>query len=90
MNQATFILVVLFTLIILIPFYRVWKGPTVYDRLLAIGAIGGKTLALVLLIGLRYDRFSMFVDIALGYAILNFIGGIAMAEYFRMKEGKTS
>ena len=90
MSQATFILVVLFTLIILIPFYRVWKGPTVYDRLLAIGAIGGKTLALVLLIGLRYDRFSMFVDIALGYAILNFIGGIAMAEYFRMKEGKTS
>lgn len=90
MNTAILVLVILFTLIILIPFYRVWKGPTVYDRLLAIGAIGGKALALILLIGLRYDRFSMFVDIALGYAILNFIGGIAMAEYFRMKKGHQS
>lgn len=85
MTFAIGILVILFTLVILIPFYRVWKGPTVYDRLLAIGAIGGKILALVLLMGLRYDRFSMFIDIALAYAVLNFIGGIAMAEYFRLK-----
>lgn len=85
MSVAIGILVILFTVVILIPFYRVWKGPTVFDRLLAIGAIGGKVLALILLMGLRYDRFSMFIDIALGYAVLNFIGGIAMAEYFRMK-----
>ena len=82
------ILVILFTVIILIPFYRVWKGPTVFDRLLAIGAIGGKVVALILFLGLSYDRFSMFVDIALGYAVLNFIAGIATAEYFRMKEGR--
>ena len=86
MSFAIGILVVFFTIVILIPFYRVLKGPTVYDRLLAIGAIGGKVVALVLLMGLRYDRFSMFIDIALGYAILNFIGGIAMAEYFRLKK----
>jgi multicomponent Na+:H+ antiporter subunit F len=86
MSYAIGILVILFTVVIMIPFYRVWKGPTVYDRLLAIGAIGGKVLALILLMGLRYDRFSMFIDIALGYAVLNFIGGIAMAEYFRLKE----
>ncbi len=89
MSTAIVILLVLFTIIILIPFYRVWKGPTVYDRLLAIGAIGGKVLALILLLGLHYERFSMFIDIALGYATLNFIAGIAMAEYFRMKEGKS-
>ncbi len=86
MSVPISLLVILFTIIILIPFYRVWKGPTVYDRLLAIGAIGGKVLALILLLGLRYERFSMFIDIALGYAVLNFIAGIAMAEYFRMKE----
>lgn len=86
MTVAIGILVILFTIVILIPFYRVWKGPTVYDRLLAIGAIGGKVLALILLMGLRYDRFSMFIDIALGYAVLNFIGGIAMAEYFRLRK----
>ncbi|HVR34896.1 MAG TPA: monovalent cation/H+ antiporter complex subunit F [Methylomirabilota bacterium] len=69
--------------IILIPFYRVVRGPTVFDRLLAMGAMGAKTIALICLIGLLYGRLDMFVDIALAYAILNFIGGIAMAKYFK-------
>ena len=69
--------------IILMPFYRVLRGPTLFDRLLAIGAIGGKIIALILIAGVLFDRLDMFVDLALAYAALNFIGGIAMAEYFR-------
>lgn len=88
MSTITTILIVAFTIVILIPFYRLWKGPTVFDRLLSITAIGGKVLALILLLGLHYERLSMFVDIAIGYAVLNFIAGIAMAEYFRMKEAQ--
>ena len=76
---------VVLVFIILIPFYRVVKGPTVFDRLLAIGAIGGKVIALILLAGLIYNRrLDMFVDLALAYAVLNFIGGIAVSEYFRL------
>lgn len=71
---------------IMIPFYRLLKGPTVFDRLLSVGAIGGKVIALILLVGLNFGRLTMFIDIALAYAILNFIGGIAMAEYFRLRE----
>ena len=78
-------LIVVVVLIILIPFYRVVRGPTVFDRLLAIGAIGGKIIALICLFGLLTDRLSMYIDIALGYACLNFIAGIAMAEYFRLR-----
>ena len=78
-------LVVLVVVIIAIPFYRVVRGPTVFDRLLAIGAIGGKVIALILLFGLWFDRLSMFVDIALAYAALNFMTGIATAEYFRLR-----
>lgn len=85
MNLAINILIGFFVIIILIPFYRLAKGPTVFDRLLAISAIGGKTIALILLIGLRFDRLSMFIDIALAYAVLNFITGMAMAEYFRLR-----
>lgn len=70
-------------LILLLPFYRVYKGPTVFDRLLGAAAIGAKTITLVLLFGLAYGRLDMFVDIALGYAILNFVGAIAMAKYFK-------
>jgi multicomponent Na+:H+ antiporter subunit F len=75
-----------FAIIILIPFYRLWKGPTVFDRLLSIAAVAGKAMALILLLGLLSGRLSMFVDIALGYAALNFIGGIALAEYFGMRK----
>lgn len=88
MTIAVNIAILLFILAMSIPFYRLVKGPTVYDRLLSIGAIGGKAITLILLLGLYYERLSMFVDIALGYAILNFIGGIAMAEYFRLKKGE--
>lgn len=85
MSGIVSFLIILVVIIIAIPFYRVINGPTVFDRLLAIGAIGGKVIALILLFGLLFDRLAMFVDIALGYAILNFIAGIAMAEYFRLR-----
>ncbi|WP_045222186.1 monovalent cation/H+ antiporter complex subunit F [Desulfonatronum thioautotrophicum] len=68
---------------LLIPFYRVYKGPTVFDRLLGAAAVGAKILTLILLFGLMFDRLDMFIDISLGYAILNFVGVIAMAKYFR-------
>ena len=88
MNLVISILIVVIVVIILIPFYRVVRGPTVFDRLLAIGAIGGKIIALICLFGLLFDRIDMFIDIALGYAVLNFIAGIVMAEYFRLNRGE--
>ena len=68
--------------VISLSFYRVVYGPSVFDRLLAIGAIGSKTIGLICLVGLLYNRLEMFIDIALAYAILNFITGIAVAKYF--------
>ncbi len=52
-----------------------------------ISAIGTKTITLVLLFGLIYGRLDMFVDISLGYAILNFVGVIAMAKYLKATKG---
>lgn len=71
---------------LLIPFYRVYKGPTVFDRLVGGAAVGAKTLTLILLFGLLFDRVDMFIDISLGYATLNFVGVIAVGKYFRRKE----
>ena len=82
--QAFFITIALVLgIALLIPFYRVYKGPTVFDRLLGAAAIGAKILTLILLFGVMYDRLDMFIDISLGYAILNFVGVVAMAKYFR-------
>lgn len=83
MAQFFTYMTVALTVIILLPFYRVVRGPTVFDRLLAIGAMGSKTIGLVCLIGLIFNRLDMFMDIALAYAVLNFIGGITIAKYFK-------
>lgn len=76
------------TIIIIIPFYRVIKGPTVFDRLLGAGAIGTKTVVLILLLGLLFKRLDMFVDIALAYAILSFISSLIIAKYFSTEKAK--
>ena len=49
--------------------------------MLGAGAIGTKTMVLILAIGFLFDRLDMFVDISLAYAVLNFIGTIAIAKF---------
>ena len=60
--------------------YRMIVGPTVYDRALAVNAIGTKTVVLLALIGFIYGR-PHFLDIALVYALINFIATIAILRY---------
>ena len=74
------------TIIIAIPAYRVVKGPTIFDRLVGTNAIATKTIVLILLIGYLYGRIEMFIDITLAYAVLGFIGSLAIAKYFSLKE----
>lgn len=69
------------TIIIAVPLYRVLKGPTVFDRLLATNAIATKTIVLICLIGFLFDRIDMFIDITLAYAILGFIGSLIISKY---------
>lgn len=57
-------------------------GPTILDRILGGNVIGTKTTVLLLLIGLLYDHLDMFVDIALAYALLNFIATLGAAKFF--------
>jgi multicomponent Na+:H+ antiporter subunit F len=83
MHAFFLVMALVIGLALLIPFYRVYKGPSVFDRLLGAAAVGSKTLTLILLYGFIYDRLDMFIDISLGYAILSFVGVIAVARYFR-------
>jgi multicomponent Na+:H+ antiporter subunit F len=65
-------------------------GPTVFDRTIGAGLIGTNAVLVLVLIGFVYDRVDMFVDLALTYAMLNFIGIIALSKYFeRTREGRT-
>ncbi len=74
-------------LVMALSLYRAVFGPTILDRLIGVNAIGSKTTALLILIGLIYDRVDMFVDIALAYAMLNFIAVLAASRYFQKRKG---
>jgi multicomponent Na+:H+ antiporter subunit F len=73
--------------LMLMSLYRGVFGPTVLDRLIGVNAIGSKTVVLLILIGLIYGRVDMFVDIALAYAMLNFIAVLAASRYFQKRKG---
>ncbi len=77
---------VILLLLTLICLYRVVAGPTVIDRIIAVGAIGNKTTAILLLIGMIFGRLEMFVDIAISYALLNFIATLGAAKFFRVRK----
>ncbi|VAW38856.1 Na(+) H(+) antiporter subunit F [hydrothermal vent metagenome] len=74
------IIIVLCAMLVL---YRAIKGPVICDRVLAVNAIGTKAVLLIALSGYIYDR-PQFLDIALTYALINFIATIAFQKYREM------
>lgn len=60
---------------------RAFAGPTAYDRILAINSFGTKTVLVIAVHGFLTGR-PEFLDIALVYALINFIGTVAVLKFF--------
>ena len=60
---------------------RAFLGPTAYDRMLAMSMFGTKTVLLIA-VGGHALGWTSFVDVALLYAMLNFVGTIAIKRFF--------
>ncbi len=78
-----------FIVLVALCLVRVIGGPTVLDRILGANVIGTKVTVFLLIIGVLYKNVAMFVDIAIAYALLNFITTLGAAKYFlhRKKAG---
>jgi multicomponent Na+:H+ antiporter subunit F len=63
---------------------RALLGPTVYDRVLAVNMFGTKTVLLVSIVAFLSGRPD-FLDLALAYALINFVGVLAVLEFFQKK-----
>ncbi len=63
---------------------RLFLGPSLYDRVLALNAFGTKTVLLIGVVGFVTDRPD-FMDIALLYALINFVSTIAILKFFRYR-----
>jgi len=61
---------------------RALLGPTVYDRILAVNSFGAKTVLMIAVMGFLSGRPD-FLDIALIYALINFISTIAVLKFSR-------
>ena len=78
---ATISIMISFILVLV----RLFLGPTLYDRVLALNAFGTLAVLMISVVGFLFGRPD-FLDIALLYALLNFIGTIAILKFFRYKE----
>lgn len=63
---------------------RIWQGPTVYDKILAVNAMGTKTVLFIAVLCFAMGRPD-FVDVALVYALINFIGTIAVLKFLHYR-----
>ena len=72
-------------LAVLLSLYRVVRGPSIIDRIIAVNVIGTKTIAVIVLTGYLFERVEFFIDIAFLYALINFIGALALSRYFEEK-----
>ena len=64
---------------------RALLGPTVYDRILAVNMFGTKTVLIIAVIAFEGGRTDL-LDIALVYALINFIGVVAVLKFFEAGE----
>jgi multicomponent Na+:H+ antiporter subunit F len=62
---------------------RAFLGPTLFDRILAANMFGTKTVLLLAVIGFLDGR-PEFLDIGLLYAMISFIGVIAVLRFYEI------
>ena len=87
MNAHSFFLITLAVLAIIVSLflYRVVRGPVLYDRLIGLNGISTKAILFLVFIGAIDQKLEMFLDIALGYGLINLVGALAVGKYLEKK-----
>ncbi|WP_237056288.1 monovalent cation/H+ antiporter complex subunit F [Microbulbifer sediminum] len=67
---------------------RALLGPTIYDRILAVNVFGTKTVVLIAVICFTLGK-PEFLDIALVYALINFVSVVGVLRYFEFRSGNS-
>ncbi|MBN2169126.1 MAG: cation:proton antiporter [Actinobacteria bacterium] len=61
--------------------YRAVRGPAIQDRIISVNIINTKTLVVLLLVFFVTGTPQLYIDIALVYALLNFVVTVALSRY---------
>ena len=84
-SNLLFVSTITVLMTMLLAIVRAFIGPSVYDRILAVNMFGTKTVILIGVLGYLTGR-PAFLDIALVYALMNFITTIAVLRYSDFEE----
>lgn len=69
-------------LLIVAGLHRVWAGPTIFDRLVAVALVTANGVVILVLLGATLERPNLFFDIGISYALLAFLLPLALGRYF--------
>lgn len=69
-----------FVVFAIVAMYRVITGPTLHDRVIAVNVVGTNTVVAIALVAGAFEA-PVFLDIALVYALLNFLLSIAISKF---------
>ena len=75
-----FVVSACFLFFMLFSFVRIGFGPTVADRVVALDTVNTLVVALMIVLGAAYNQV-IFVDVAIIYALLSFVGTLYIARY---------
>jgi multicomponent Na+:H+ antiporter subunit F len=81
MNSILIAVCIAILVVMVMALTRSFFSPTVYDRILGINMFGTKTVLFIAVIGFLTGRPD-FLDIAIVYALINFIGMVAVLRFF--------
>ena len=84
-SNLLFVSTITVMMTMLLAIVRAFMGPSVYDRILAVNMFGTKTVILIGVLGFLTGR-PAFLDIALVYALMNFITTIAILRFSDFEE----
>ncbi|WP_247008421.1 monovalent cation/H+ antiporter complex subunit F [Halorientalis litorea] len=79
-TDALWVAVAAFVLLSVVIVYRIVRGPTMQDRVIAVNVVGTNTVVIIALVAAATDNAGI-LDIALIYALLNFLMSIAISKF---------
>ncbi len=84
MNEEMFLrtVIIVLSLAMVASVIRIIIGPTVWDRLLGLSLVSSKTVIIIVIISSSVEQ-SYYLDLALVFAILGFVGTTSIASFFR-------
>lgn len=82
-NFIFYLTMILMVLLMFAVIFAIIKGPTMIDRVLAANVIGTMVVSLIVLVGVVLEKLDMYIDLALTYALLNFLTSLVAGRFLK-------